>query len=660
MKKSIKISPIIFAFLLFANISCEDFLKEENKTGVTEDIVYSTKTGLDGLVATSYSYLRGWYGKQGGLEYSEEGVDTWLTGGDNLTPPIANYENMNAAASSSEYGNCMFDEYWELMYTAVNTCNTGIKYVALANPNVLSEADKNTYIGELKALRAFYYWHMVETWGPVQINKEPTTAASSTAVRNSVEEVYAFMLEDINEAITLLANKTDKTGRINLWAAKALKARFLLYKASKFDDNQAYIDAAAMAEEVISGSGLSFFDQYAKCWDADHQVGSSNQEVIWYIDYSTTLQNNVMPWRLKVNGSGEQINWSSGILRDGSNSTGGNASHLFFAGIWNKINGFSVSGQPMYNLTEILVRTATEESKIITYKGKKYDLGTSYQAYSRGYREILPSGYLLDLFNENTDQRYKASFRDTWLIAPSLQTAFASNVPRPAGFVNMRDTAIYMTKNTATAAQIARSKKRYCLYSRTAIAGDSLVYPLYTDAAGTEPTIGLSETEWNKGNQMYINLKKFDDLTGSVNRILGDRDYFVIRLSEMYLIAAEGYMMSGNSSKAIGKLNALRNARAIPGQTNVLTGAEEAQVAAQDISVILDERGRELCGEQQRWFDLERTGTLVERVRKYNKYAGRFIQPYHVVRPIPQNQLDAITNQTGGPSPNGFWQNEGY
>ena len=82
---------------------------------------------------------------------------------------------------------------------------------------------------------------------------------STIAHRDSEEDVYAFMLEDVNDAIAKLASKTAKTGHINLWAAKALKARILLYKGSKFNDNQAYLDAAAVAEEVISGSGLSFY-----------------------------------------------------------------------------------------------------------------------------------------------------------------------------------------------------------------------------------------------------------------------------------------------------------------------------------------------------------------------------------------------------------------
>ena len=119
-------------------------------------------------------------------------------------------------------------------------------------------------------------------------------------------------------------------------------------------------------------------------------------------------------------------------------------------------------------------------------------------------------------------------------------------------------------------------------------------------------------------------------------------------------------MMSNQPALAIDRLNDLRTARAKSGQSNVLSAGEEALVNAQDVNVILDERARELCGEQQRWFDLKRTGKLIERVTTYNDVAGNNIQSYHVLRPIPQPQLDAITNLTSGPNPDGFWQNTGY
>ncbi len=247
------------------------------------------------------------------------------------------------------------------------------------------------------------------------------------------------------------------------------------------------------------------------------------------------LENNILPKRLKLDANGSQLTWSQMILRNAANTIGGNAAHLMFVGVWNSVPG----------LTTVFKRTDTEANKILKYSGVDYNLGTSYQAYSKGFTRYVPSGYLLDLFNDTTDQRYQASFRDIYYLAPVLQTAFAGSVTPPSGFANMRDTAIFMTKKTATPAQIARAANRYVLFSRTDV-GNTKVYPLYQDDSAKLPTIatGTSGNENFKGNRMYIQLKKFDDLTGSIIRDLGSRDAFVFRLSEMYLIAAEGYMMA--------------------------------------------------------------------------------------------------------------------
>ncbi len=92
------------------------------------------------------------------------------------------------------------------------------------------------------------------------------------------------------------------------------------------------------------------------------------------------------------------------------------------------------------------------------------------------------------------------------------------------------------------------------------------------------------------------------------------------------------------------------------------TGSDAAQNAAYkaamtispdrvSIDFILDERGRELLGEQFRWFDLVRTGKLIERVKKWNPDA-QAVKEHHVLRPIPQDQIDRTTNT--------FAQNTGY
>jgi hypothetical protein len=81
----------------------------------------------------------------------------------------------------------------------------------------------------------------------------------------------------------------------------------------------------------------------------------------------------------------------------------------------------------------------------------------------------------------------------------------------------------------------------------------------------------------------------------------------------------------------------------------------------------------ELCGEQQRWFDLKRTHTLIDRVKKYNGQAAANIKDIHYYRPIPEAQINSCTNvitTTVSQDANGvlnystqaegFWQNPGY
>jgi hypothetical protein len=72
------------------------------------------------------------------------------------------------------------------------------------------------------------------------------------------------------------------------------------------------------------------------------------------------------------------------------------------------------------------------------------------------------------------------------------------------------------------------------------------------------------------------------------------------------------------------------------------------------LDFILDERARELAGEQLRWFDLKRTNKLSDRIKAMNPDAAQYVKDFQVVRPIPQTQIDAVTNKSE------FTQNIGY
>lgn len=124
-----------------------------------------------------------------------------------------------------------------------------------------------------------------------------------------------------------------------------------------------------------------------------------------------------------------------------------------------------------------------------------------------------------------------------------------------------------------------------------------------------------------------------------------EKDIYAIRLAETYLLRAEAYLGLGNKDLAAADINAIRNrAKATPVLPANVT-----------IEYILDERARELYGEEWRHITLRRVGKFVERVKQYNNNPLKpqlNIQNYHVLWPIPQSQIDLnigakMTQNTG-------------
>lgn len=242
-------------------------------------------------------------------------------------------------------------------------------------------------------------------------------------------------------------------------------------------------------------------------------------------------------------------------------------------------------------------------------------------ANGRPFNRYMPTLYLLQLFNDTLDARYNGSFKSVWYCNQS------SAGQRPQG-MNLGDTAVYCTKYDIDDA--VEGAKVYRTYDK------SKVY-------NTDGSI--------KNRLQYVSLSKFDDPTRpDVQQEQSGRDAYVIRLAEMYLVAAEAAFRNGDVATAATYINDIRRRAALPGKESAM------EITAGDVNLdfILDERARELAGEQLRWFDLKRSGKLVEKVKAHNPDAAPYIQTFHTVRPIPQSQLDAVSNKAA------FGQNQGY
>lgn len=152
----------------------------------------------------------------------------------------------------------------------------------------------------------------------------------------------------------------------------------------------------------------------------------------------------------------------------------------------------------------------------------------------------------------------------------------------------------------------------------------------------------IDDKSWSQA-QLFPALKKFFfgkeenlQLTGAY------KDRMKFRLAETYLLLAEAYLRQDMPDKAADAVNEVRRR------------AKVSDVSDEEMTMdfLLDERIRELYGEESRRFTLIRTGKLLERVRKYNPEARDLIQDFHVLWPIPQAIRDANVGN--------FPQNPGY
>ena len=151
-----------------------------------------------------------------------------------------------------------------------------------------------------------------------------------------------------------------------------------------------------------------------------------------------------------------------------------------------------------------------------------------------------------------------------------------------------------------------------------------------TGATDTIQNIYAHTTKWNS----YNSFDPFGTLTY--------KDRIYMRLGETYLLLAEAQFLQGNTTGAAADINVLR------------TRANAPLVSPSSITLdfILDERARELIGEEDRRVTLMRTQTLVERVQKYNPTSAGSIQNYNMLLPIPQSEIDvnkgaALTQNPG-------------
>lgn len=564
-------------------LSCSKRLDEYNPGGATADATWTTPEGFVTAVNGAYQEQRAYYGKEDGSLISEGGTDLWFTANKiSYANQVTKYIGLTPASPSSA------GTIFRLFYRAINQCNAGINRIDQAG--FTDMADKARRLGELRFLRAFYYWHIVEQFGGVNLRTTETTTVELTAQRSPVSAFYDLIISDLKFAADNLPNASfwgNEYSRASKKSALGMLARAYLsraYYATGQERNDYLTLARNTANDVITRKGELGTDLWASpadLWNPNNN--KNNKEALYIISNSTN----------------QQLDYDDNA----------NRLHAWF---------------------------------LTTYNGRP-GLVRSIQYGFDNQKRLQPTRYLLNLFNEQIDGRYAACFQENWTAntAFTWTAATANTFGKASSVVGTALTpgnslAMQITKNVVA----DKATKPWVLYD---------VNDLY-NANGTIKSL----TD-------FVPMVKFLDYTRTnPDAQPGFNDIMAIRFAEMYLIAAEAEFQLGNYGAAATQLNVLRTRAAVKTPVNQTAAMQitAAQVQTGGINFILDERARELCGEHLRWYDLKRTLTgdqFVTRITTANPdISANDVKPFHRLRPVPQVELNALSNGAE------FGQNPGY
>jgi hypothetical protein len=167
-----------------------------------------------------------------------------------------------------------------------------------------------------------------------------------------------------------------------------------------------------------------------------------------------------------------------------------------------------------------------------------------------------------------------------------------------------------------------------------------------TTVRTTSTAHSITEGKYDLDHYLWPSTRKWEWVNPILTQASSSDQYnnlIYLRLADTYLLLTEALFRQNKLDEAALWINKVRGR------------SHASPVAAANITIdfILDERSRELVTEEHRRYALLRAGKLVERVQKYNDFAGPTIANAPLLFPIPQSVIDANTGRK-------MEQNPGY
>lgn len=578
--------------------SCSDFLDADNKSNANQNGFDVVTRDPSVLRATAYNDLKS------------------LATETNLTEIGTDFYCCKPGQTENDYGTYLLlptdknvYNFYKNSYSAINHANAMLRF----------GADDKKMCQEGIFLRSLYYYYLSQQFGAVPYVDYYIADSNRDYPRTPLDELYGHLIEDLEGVYNdcVLPDKAQ-TGEATKQAVAALLAR--IYLAAGWDLGTTFVDeakgtynvndrsyfakAAQYAEAAIGGKALTM-----KFGDKWNPFNKENDEVIFAVKY----ERNGYPGDVSTSGHSLQnryINLYGNCKLTGMKGTSGGGDLM----LSRKAVRLFEKGDERFEGTFMTTYYNAENGE----SGAKWGDQGYMAFYNASEADKANKLHIAYKWFQHTTTQAEA---EAWIAAHKAQLVANSN---------------YSVK----LAQVAVVDEPNCI-----------VFNIAEDGS-------ISKTEQRTYNQFFsiestgYGVRKWDD-PASDNVTSGNsyQDLPLFHVSDMYLVAAEAYLMNNEEGKALAKVNDVRKRAGVRALTsfadynNVYEYNVSVSFDLTPLDVVLDERAREMYAERTRWMDLRRTKQLV----RYNVEFNQAVQSIDNMkgpdgkvkwyRPIPENEL---------------------
>lgn len=288
----------IFSLLLCAGLfttSCSDMLDTVPQGKFTDEQLNDST--VQGLVAATYNGLEAHFF---GNNESFSGPSTnWIFDvrsddalkGGGATSMEQNIHQLEISNITSD--NVSSDYKWKNNYYAIVRANRAIAGIN----NAKNIANSQQLIGEMKCLRAYFYFDLIRVFKRIPYFTDPNEDASSKSnMEFTRAEIYDKIIGDLTDAFNALPKEPTAPGRVCKYTAAAILAK--VYAQDTENGSCDWQKVKEWAKKVMDSGRYSL---YPKCQDMAKIDNNNKYESILAIQCSTANNNAHINWSNLLN-----------------------------------------------------------------------------------------------------------------------------------------------------------------------------------------------------------------------------------------------------------------------------------------------------------------------------------------------------------------------